>query len=81
MIGTGPASIFISFALRILSEKHSMLICLIIIFALFCRQYELLIFSAAAVLFFLALAVVNYLEILQGRDRSRAEGFEYLITL
>ena len=72
---------FISFALRILSEKHSMLICLIIIFALFCRQYELLIFSAAAVLFFLALAVVNYLEILQGRDTSRAEGFEYLITL
>ena len=70
------------FTLRTLSGTPNTLICLIIIFALFCRQYELLIFSAAAILLSLALAVVNHLEsppIAVGF--SRREVVEYLITL
>ena len=59
-----------------------MLISLIIILALFFKQYELLIFNAAAFLLSLTLAVVNHLEIfpLAGVHLGD-EVFEYLIAL
>ena len=64
-----------------LSIRHNILICLIIIFALFCRQYELLIFSAAAILLSLALAVVNHLQNFSVSITAPKEVFEYLTTL
>ena len=76
----GLHSDLIPVALGALSGPQSTLICLIIIFALFCRQYELLIFSAAAILLSLALVVVNHLEIFLSKG-SRYEVFEYLVTL
>lgn len=73
---------FIHVALSVLSRPHNTLICFIIIFALSCRQYKLLIFSAATILLALALVVVNRLEILLlPTTNSRAEVLEYLITL
>lgn len=70
------------FTLRTLSRTPNTLICLIIIFALFCRQYELLIFSAAAILLSLTLAVVNHLEISPiVVYLARGEVVEYLTTL
>ena len=74
------------FTLHALSRIHNTLICLIIIFALFCRQYELLIFSAAAILLSLALAVVNHIPIsvttagVARPGEFQHEGVEYLIT-
>ena len=69
------------FTLGALSGIHNTLICLIIIFALFFRQYELLIFSAAAILLPLALAVVNHLQIFPTiRGQFGQEGVEYLIA-
>lgn len=76
----GLHSDLIPVALGALSGPQNTLICLIIIFALFCRQYELLIFSAAAILLSLALVVVNHLEIFLSKG-SRYEVFEYLVTL
>ena len=73
---------FIMITLRVLFTSQNTLICLIIIFALFARQYELLIFSAAAILLALALEVVNHLEIfLLVEPNARNEVFEYLMTL
>ena len=70
------------FTLRTLSGAPNTLICLIITFALFYRQYELLIFSAAAILLSLTLAVVNHLcGSLTAVGFSKREGVEYLITL
>ena len=77
---------FFVFILGVFSEIHNTLICLIIIFTLFCRQYELLIFSAAAILSSLALAVANHIQIFPitegevGYGEFRQEGVEYLIA-
>ena len=74
------------FTLGDLSRIHNTLICLIIIFALFCRQYELLILSAAAILLPFALAVVNHIRTFpgradeQGHGRFQHEVVEYLIA-
>ena len=68
------------FTLSALSGIHNTLICLIIIFALFFRQYELLIFSAVAILFPLVLAVVNHIQIFPTSTGFGHEVVEYLIT-
>ena len=68
-------------SLPFLSLGSSVLICFVIIFTLLCRQYELVIFSAAAIFFSLALSVVNYFEVFLISHNFPNEISEYLITL